>query len=135
MSDAAPGLADAIAELEAHASGALASDHYYQWIVPQPLADGSFVNGYCDYKSAMDRLWSAFAAAGLDSRPADYNEWLQRTEAPFDPDRIARMDEADLNMLLLAIRRGERFCDGHWAAMVRDGVFLAIAHRLLALRA
>jgi hypothetical protein len=135
MAEPSDHLSSAIAELEDFASAALAPEHYFQWIVPPPLPDGSFVNGYCDYKPAMDRLWSAFASAGFHGRPADYNAWLARTDAPFDPGRIATMDRPDLMMLLLAIQRGERFCDGHWGAMLRDGIFLAIARRLLALRA
>ena len=30
--------------------------------------------------------------------------------------------------------RGERFCDGHWGAMVREGRIGAILHRLQQLR-
>jgi len=134
MAEAGPALDEAIAELEALASGALADGHYVHWVVPPPLDDGGFVNGFCDYGPAMDRLWSAFAAAGFDGQPADYIAWLEHTEAPRDPVRIAGMGRPDLMMLLLAIRRGERFCEGHWGAMLDDGVFLAIARRLRALR-
>lgn len=135
MADEAPALDDVILELEALASGDVEPEHYYRWVAPTPLADGSVLNGYCDYMPAMDRLWSAFADSGYEPRPANYIAWLDRAETPFDPGRIARMDKADLRMLLLAIRRHERFCDGHWTAMLRDGIFLAIARRILAIRA
>jgi len=128
-------LGQIIAELEALQAGALSPDFYYRWIQPSPLVDGTFINGYCAYTEAMERLWTLFAAAGCDFRPADYVAWLDRQESPYDPASIAEMGRPDLAMLLLAIRRGERFCDGQWPAMLGQGVFLAIARRMLALMA
>ncbi|MGB9090785.1 MAG: DUF6508 domain-containing protein [Pseudomonas farsensis] len=47
-----------------------------------------------------------------------------------DPQAIAHMDLAQLRGLLTYCKRGERFCDGHWAAMIEQGQVLAILRRL-----
>jgi hypothetical protein len=126
-------LEDALAALEAAAAGALPADHFFRWVCAPCGADGAFYNPWCDYAAAMDRIWAAFAAAGWAEAPADYHAWLARTVDPFAPARIALMAWDDLQMLLLAIRRGERFTSGSWAAMLEGGVFLAIARRMVAL--
>ena len=48
---------------------------------------------------------------------------------------IAKASLSDIQTLLTFCVRGERFCDGHWAALIREGRITAILHRLEILRA
>ena len=55
------------------------------------------------------------------------NSFLIRAE-----DGIARADLATLCSLLTWMVRGERFCDGHWAAMLEQGHLRRWLERLAA---
>ncbi|MGJ7551015.1 DUF6508 domain-containing protein [Pseudomonas alloputida] len=48
------------------------------------------------------------------------------------PDTIAQATLPQLQSLLTYCVRGERFCDGHWAAMIEKGHVLRILTRLVA---
>jgi hypothetical protein len=45
------------------------------------------------------------------------------------------MDADDLNHQVVRMRRGERFCDGYWLELLKDGVFVAVLRRAQALAA
>lgn len=126
-------LRQAMTDLEGLGAGRVSPCAYHRIVAPGCAADGCLSFAYHAYGPAMDQLWAAFTAAGFEATPADYTDWLRRTGNAHDPARIAQMDRDDLMMLLLAIRRGERFAEGHWAAMLDRGVFLAIGRRLLEL--
>jgi len=136
MADLAP-LQSAVTDLETVACSVAASGDcwpgYFIWRSAQLSQDGSLTLPYPNYGPKMEALWEAFTAAGFDAGPADYLTWLRAQESPYDPSVIERYERSDIEMLLLAVRRGERFGDGHWAAMLKDGVFLAVAKRCLEL--
>lgn len=51
-----------------------------------------------------------------------------------DPARLDHADLAQLRSQLTYCCRGERFCDGHWRAMIEQGHVLRILRRLEQLR-
>jgi hypothetical protein len=127
-------LREAVAELEAFERGELGLDHYAIMVPPEQLPNGSWTVGWPDYRPAMDRLWAAFWAADAMATPEAYLEWLARKEPPLQqPEEAATLPRDELVGRLFAIRRGERFCDGHWLSALELGFFLAFARRLLAL--
>jgi hypothetical protein len=128
MPDLAP-LEACIEELIAFRDGRLADDHYFTWHGQRRLDDGSLTMPFPDYHEPMDRLWAAFQHAGYPPEPADYVSWMSTKADPSDPTMIRTLDRHELSLCLLAIRRGERFCDGHWASMLAKGALLAAAQR------
>jgi len=132
--DAAP-LRACIEELIALRDGGLTEDHYLAWQGQLRLENGSLTLPYPEYREPMDRLWTAFVDAGFPPEPADYVSWMASKSDPSDPAMIRGLDRAELTLCLLAMRRGERFCDGHWATMLAKGALLAAAERAVALGA
>jgi hypothetical protein len=51
------------------------------------------------------------------------------------PAYIAQANLAEIQSMLTWCTRGERFCDGHWGAMIEQGSVLQILQRLAVLRA
>lgn len=51
-----------------------------------------------------------------------------------DEERIAQADLEHLKTMLTYCVRGERFCDGHWEAMIDQGRILSLLQRLAVLR-
>jgi hypothetical protein len=47
---------------------------------------------------------------------------------------IASASLSEIRTMLTFCVRGERFCDGHWGAMIRQGRIAAILNRLEQLR-
>ena len=131
MPDLVP-LEACIEGLVALRDGRLADDHYFVWSEPRRLKDGSLILPYPDYREPMDGLWAAFDRAGYPPEPADYVSWMGTKADPFDPATIRALDRRELTLCLLAMRRGKRFCDGHWASMLRTGALLAAAERAVA---
>lgn len=85
------------------------------------------------YSPEVDRIWAAFRAAGYKGDP-DYGTWANsRDIAAITPAVIADMPAGDLRSFLTWCERGERFSDGYWQDLLRNGTFLAIARRLAAL--
>ena len=73
------------------------------WPVYPPALDAFFT-------AASEPAWSA-----PDYVPA------RCAEALADPSRVGGADLAELRRLLTFMVRGERFCDGHWGAMLSSG--------------
>lgn len=122
-----------IQDLIALREGKLSEDDYYEWQYPRQLEDGSWTSPYPDYHEPMERLWRAFAEAGYPPEPADYVAWMKDYPDPFDPAMIRTLDRSGLAMCLLAMHRGERFCDGRWAGLLGKGALLAAAERAVEL--
>jgi hypothetical protein len=47
-----------------------------------------------------------------------------------DPEFVARADVRQVRAMLTACARGERFCDGWWGAVLRDGRLFRVLDRL-----
>ena len=70
------------------------------------------------YPTALEDFFHAASHdpwAAYDYDPARDGDILR------DPVLLARADLATLRRLLTWMVRGERFCDGHWGAMVSEG--------------
>lgn len=95
--------------------------------------------GYFDYGPAIDELWTAIDATDWDATDTtDYlavtTRWQESNGVErVGPADVTRMDRATLLNQLRWIQRGERFCDGHWAAEWQAGTIHAAARALLAL--
>jgi hypothetical protein len=102
-------------------------------------APNEFVIQGVGYLPVMDRIWETFFLAGFGDRgQEDYPAWrdrfLSRAGADsFTPEMVAGMTHSDCRYLLRAIQRAERFCDGAWAEAHAQGLFHALARRLMEL--
>jgi hypothetical protein len=92
---------------------------------------GEFVMPYPDYPPAVEEF---FRLAAQDC-------WCDFGYVPEEAGELVRDDAAIASASLAQIKtmltfcvRGERFCDGHWGAMVREGRIGAILRRLQQLR-
>jgi hypothetical protein len=103
-----------------------------QWHhLDQEPKDGVFVMPYPAYPPVVEEF---FRLAGQDC-------WCDFQYAPEQAGEMVRDDAAIASASLAQIKtmltfcvRGERFCDGHWGAMVREGRIGAILRRLSQLR-
>ena len=102
-------------------------------------APNEFVVQGVGYLPVMYRSWETFFRAGFGDRgQEDYPEWRDRFlqaagASSFTPEMVAGMTRQDCRYLLRTIQRGERFCDGAWASAHAQGLFHAIARRLMEL--
>lgn len=102
-----------------------------RWAGGETLPDGSMQMHYPVYADdvveffgvAGQRFWSDYR---YDPREA--GRMLQ------DDGLIVRADLAQIKTMLTYCVRGERFCDGHWAAMLESGRVAALLQRLAILR-
>ena len=85
------------------------------------------------YPVYHETVTAFFETAGRDCwsdhgyRPAAAGRMLQ------DPERVKRASLSQIRTMLTYCVRGERFCDGHWAAMITQGHIRRLLERLAAL--
>jgi len=84
--------------------------------MPWPEYDETVVEFF---RAAGAECWSDF-----DYRPEDARRMLENTES------IGTADLYQIKTMLTYCVRGERFCDGHWAAMIEDGHVRRLLERL-----
>lgn len=67
--------------------------------------------------------------------------WLDRKYHPViaghmlaTPDAVANADLAQIKTMLTYCIRGERFCDGHWGALIKSGKIQMLLRRLAELQ-
>jgi hypothetical protein len=93
--------------------------------------DGVLTMPYPNYPKVVEEF---FALAGREwwcdygYDPSAASELVQSDAA------IASASLAQIKTMLTFCVRGERFCDGHWGAMIREGRIGAILRRLSQLR-
>ena len=134
MSDNARAMLDAsLSEMDACiASGDWSP--FFAWTQGSRSERGVIHLPYPGYGPAAARMWKAYEACGFDYAGHDYIGWESRFgRRPEDPDAIATMTRDDLLFFLTKCWRGERFCDGHIAGLLEDGVFRAVTVRWLEL--
>jgi hypothetical protein len=96
---------------------------------PQP--DDSIQFPYPEYRLevidffqlAGQPFWSDY-----DYNPTKSRKWIE------DPSFIKTASFQQIKTLLTYCVRGERFCDGHWSAMLEKGIITAILKRLEQIR-
>jgi hypothetical protein len=109
----------------------LAADFEPQWVAPALQEPGVIHMEYPTYPASVEEFFGVAAQ--------DY--WADHEYDPFLLDGLIRDDAAiaaatfeQIRALLTYCVRGERFCDGHWGAMIREGRVVAILQRLQQLR-
>ncbi len=103
-----------------------------RWAGGEPTGDGAVTTRYPVYPEevvaffllAGQTIWSDF-----DYKPAEARAMLEDDALV----ESATLDE--IKTMLTYCVRGERFCDGHWAAVLESGRVQALLRRLKALRA
>ena len=95
------------------------------------LPDGVTTTRYPEYREAVvDFFMRAGQPWWSDTgySPAEAGRMIA------DDHRIARASLSEIRTMLTYCVRGERFADGHWDRMLRDGRVLALLRRLRELR-
>jgi hypothetical protein len=100
------------------------------WIASEQRPDGAYTFPYPSYAEQVVKF---FHLAGED-------QWCDFTYASKNISDWIRDDlfmaEASLDQvrsMLTWCVRGERFCDGHWAAVIEDGIIRKLLERLIVL--
>ena len=103
-----------------------------QWKGGEKLPDGSTHVPWPEYNSAVMEFFEKAAQPAW----ADY-DYLAKVEGSMTKaqDTIKTASLSELRAVLTYCVRGERFGDGHWAAMVESGMIRSILERLQELRA
>lgn len=87
---------------------------------------------YADYRAAVHELVSCISSTELLD-----TEYLAKSphEIAADDARIATASWAEVRAMLTWFVRGERFCSGHWGALIESGKLRRMLERLAVLRA
>lgn len=102
-----------------------------QWGGGNRLPDGAIEMPYPIYPEAVSRF---FRVAGAEPW-SDYNYSPSRAgEMVRDRGLIGRASLDQIRTMLTWCVRGERFCDGHWAAVLNDGTISLLLERLRVIR-
>ena len=103
-----------------------------RWAGGEPTGDGATTTHYPIYPEDVEAF---FLLAGqpvwcdTGYKPAEAREMLE------DDACVAAAGLDEIKTMLTYCARGERFCDGHWAAVLESGRVQALLRRLAALRA
>lgn len=91
--------------------------------------EGQFGNAH------FTRLRNAFAALGFGAVPRDYGALPPGAtlQSWYDPAQVAALDRNWLDLWVIWAGRGERFCTGFDADLIRSGLYAVAAERALAL--
>jgi hypothetical protein len=102
-----------------------------EWGGGEKQADGSYVMPWPKYDAIVSRF---FEAAGqdcwmdFDYVPEEAGRMLE------DPALVQRASIDQIRTMLTYCVRGERFCDGHWGAMIEGGQVRRLLERLAEIR-
>jgi hypothetical protein len=103
-----------------------------EWSGGEKQADGAYVMPWPVYDKVVKEL---FEAAGQDC-------WMDFDYVPEEAGRmledralVRQASLAQVRTMLTYCVRGERFCDGHWGAMIEQGHVRRLLERLAELRA
>lgn len=88
----------------------------------------SFTPVYSDVVQDFFRIAAGECWMDRDYQPEEAGRMLDDHEA------VRTADLAGIRAMLTYCVRGERFCDGHWAAMIRDGHIARLLERLAELK-
>ncbi|MEZ0370816.1 MAG: DUF6508 domain-containing protein [Candidatus Sericytochromatia bacterium] len=97
----------------------------------EPLRQGAGGGTWPEYDEAV---LSFYAAAARDCwTDPDYDPETAAISLA-DPETIRTAPLERIKTILTYCQRGERFCDGHWAAMIKNGTIRSLLERLEAIR-
>jgi hypothetical protein len=101
------------------------------WSGDQKRADGVLQLGYPIYDPVVEEFFrEAASAPWLDHgyKPEQAGKMLR------DEELVKRASLPEIRTMLTYCVRGERFSDGHWAAMIEEGHIRRLLERLVELR-
>lgn len=107
-----------------------ASEKRFDALLQTPASRPNVSVGF-DYPGWLNRFFELTAQpqwADDDYDPASTSLLIQ------DDAVVSSASMAEIRSMLTLCTRGERFCDGHWAAMIREGRISALLRRLLELK-
>ncbi len=100
-----------------------------KWEMPE----GQFP--YFNFESVVMEFSSALYHNGWISKTFDWTTWQNSAEEFVDsPEQIESADATTIQKLFTTHSRRERFCEGHLAAMFKNGHIVALLHRLKEIR-
>ena len=103
-----------------------------EWGGGEKDAKGAYVMPWPRYEAVVTEL---FEAAGQDPwMDFDYVS-VEAGRMLEDPALVRRASLDQVKTMLTYCVRGERFCDGHWAAMIEGGQVRRLLERLKEIRA
>jgi hypothetical protein len=103
-----------------------------RWAGGEKQPDGSITMPWPEYEDTVEKFFRAAGAACWnypDYSPAVVGELLR------DETAVSKADLDTIKTLLTFCVRGERFCDGHWGAMIEEGRVRRLLERLAEIRA
>lgn len=89
--------------------------------------DGTFTLPYPDYDPLVEEFYRAISAGGWLEYHYNPEQAYQMLK---DESRIKTASLSEIKSMLTFCVRGERFSDGHWAAMIQGGYVRRILERL-----
>ena len=103
-----------------------------EWGGGEKQADGAYVMPWPRYAAVVKEF---FEAAGQECW-TDYDYDIEQAgQMLMDEQRVRRASLDEIKTMLTFCVRGERFCDGHWAAMIEEGHVRRLVERLAQIRA
>ena len=103
-----------------------------EWGGGEKQADGAYVMPWPRYEKVVKEF---FEAASHECW-SDYNYDIEQAGSMLeDEQRVRRASLDEIKTMLTFCVRGERFCDGHWAAMIEGGEGRRLLERLREIRA
>lgn len=97
-----------------------------RWEGGEKLKDGSYSMHYPIYNRVVEEFFNAVRGPWIDYEynPEQAYKMLQDEEA------VKTASLAEIKTMLTFCLRGERFADGHWAAMIEKGYIRRVLERL-----
>ena len=98
-----------------------------RWIGGEKSADGVFTIPYPDYEDDVKEFFKAASQAcwtDTEYEPEAARKMLDDTAA------VNKASIENIRTMLTFCVRGERFCEGHWAAVLESGQIAALLRRL-----
>ena len=97
-----------------------------RWEGGEKLKDGSYSMHYPIYNRVVEEFFNAVRGPWIDYEynPEQAYKMLQDEQA------VKTASLAEIKTMLTFCLRGERFSDGHWAAMIEKGYIRCVLERL-----
>lgn len=97
-----------------------------KWEGGEKLKDGSYSMPYPKYDPLVEEFFGAVARAWLDYEYDPEQAYQMLRDEP----AVKAASLSQIKSMLTFCVRGERFSDGHWAAMIEKGYIRCILERL-----
>lgn len=105
--------------------------HPIQWDVDTMTGEDVFVMPWPEYDKAVYNFFRVASKECWSDR--DYAS-KKIAEVIRDPQRVASATLQEIKAMLTWSVRGERFCEGHWASIINNGIIRNLLLRLRDLR-